>query len=124
VVFLEWRQLCNDAQVPVENIKYIVRINVIGQDMNEVLSHIAGGPLENAPQAYPGQVIAGVPASTDAHAVIGSSNGLGGAFFLLQHKQALGDRRCVQAINFYDSAEGEISGIPGLSGIPNVIFKL
>lgn len=85
---------------------------------------MTNGPLDTTLKPFPGVDVSQVPDGSDAHALIGSSNGLGVAWMLIQHKSVLGDTRNIGGVKFWDSAEGMKSDFMGLEGIPNVMFSI
>lgn len=84
VIFLEWQEMARDN---VKNLKYVIRSSIINQETKAVLRYIfAKRRVQLGP--WPGLHIE--TSHEDAWAIMGTPNGRGVAWMLIQHKVQLG----------------------------------
>lgn len=119
--FMEWENACSLAGGSVSNVKYIFRSWITNQLTQELVFQA----LRNA---YGGSPTIGVWANrltltesdnpTEFHAVLGSPNGAGSAYFLLTHKGKLGIKTINKVDVFVPTIPFTVTGTTG-GGIAN-----
>jgi hypothetical protein len=94
VVFLGWQQAAGDR---IKGLKYVFRHQVTNKDSIAVIKEVLERRAEQA-KVWPGLQIS--MTERDAWAILGSPNGHGVAWLLLQHKDQLG-LKSVRAVTVY-----------------------
>ncbi|KAK4616624.1 uncharacterized protein CLAFUR5_05153 [Fulvia fulva] len=124
VTFITWEELCGAQQKPIGGLKYILHMNVIAEDIEEVVKHVTGIEAGRFSEAYPGMAVQNVPESEGAHGTIGSMAMTGDAYLLIQHKDVFGGTRTFKSVQVWDANDGQRSGVAGDANIPNVLVTL
>ncbi|KAF2172193.1 hypothetical protein M409DRAFT_17433 [Zasmidium cellare ATCC 36951] len=126
LAYLTWLDVCRQHHQDPKNLKYILRMNVFSDDVQDILPRVIGKSLVDLTESYPGISVDGMLRSENARAAIGFSNGRGVAWLLIQHKETFGDKKFIKAINIWDSynAHRPAKLMPGLDEIPNVLFTI
>ncbi|KAJ5175657.1 uncharacterized protein N7482_001534 [Penicillium canariense] len=95
VVWLSYAALARSTGSSVANLKYLVRTHIINADTLSVMKTVCGGPCP----AWPGMVFdinqkksGGVLINQNGLALLGTPNGGGAAWLLINHKQQLGKK--------------------------------
>lgn len=96
VVYLNWATLARATGNSVANLKYPVRLHIINLDTKAILQIACGGPCP----AWPGKTFdinqkksKGVLIHQNGLALLGTPNGSGAAWLLINHKQQLGEKK-------------------------------
>lgn len=101
IAWLIWTKYCNDAHVDPAGLRYILHVvvnNPQSLDTIEAVSH-------NDPFAlplYPGATYAG--SSAGGTALVGTPNGIGAAYLIIDHKKQMGPHRKVQNVRVWGSS--------------------
>lgn len=120
VVFLTWMNLCT-GQAQMEGMKYIMQVNIISDDTNEVIGQmLPSKDLDDLP-GYPGVTFD--TSSYQGTTLLGTPNGNGVGWFLAQHKDKLGATRQVTKIQVWNSASDE-EDQAFLGTIPCMLFEI
>ncbi|KAJ5565315.1 hypothetical protein N7513_001557 [Penicillium frequentans] len=96
VVFINWATLARSTGSSVGNLKYLIRTHIVNLDTLNILKIVCGGPCP----AWPGTSFdinqkkkSGVLINQNGLALLGTPNGGGAAWLLINHKQQLGARK-------------------------------
>ncbi|PTU21961.1 hypothetical protein P175DRAFT_0436220, partial [Aspergillus ochraceoroseus IBT 24754] len=95
VVYINWATLAKSTRTPVSKLKYLVRTHIVNPDTLNILKIVCGGPCP----AWPGKSFdinqkkrGGVLLNQNGLALLGTPNGGGGAWLLINHKGSLGKK--------------------------------
>ncbi|KAJ5810577.1 uncharacterized protein N7503_002795 [Penicillium pulvis] len=96
VVYINWATLAKSTGNSVGNLKYLIRTHIVNPDTLNILKTVCGGPCP----AWPGMSFdinqkkkGGVLVNQNGLALLGTPNGGGAAWLLINHKQQLGVRK-------------------------------
>ncbi|KAK5126561.1 hypothetical protein LTR85_009495 [Meristemomyces frigidus] len=120
IAFLTWEHLTGTSQTQLRGLKYILGVNVINDDTMTCIQNFApANDIDNLPQ-WPGLTFD--TTSVAGMTLLGSPNGAGIGWFLLQHKDKLGSNRHVIKITVWESATPEERDM--LGPIPCMLFGI
>jgi hypothetical protein len=91
ITFLQWaKQMNSDGTSSIKPPKYIIRLNLRNEKTQTILTYIKQKFLNNADKLpeWPGVVYQ--PGSDQFNALLGSPNGFGAAWLLINHKMQFG----------------------------------
>ncbi|KAJ5632141.1 hypothetical protein N7490_008480 [Penicillium lividum] len=104
VVFINWATLAKSTGNSVGNLKYIIRTHIANLDTLNILKIVCGGPCP----AWPGTSFdinqkkkSGVLINQNGLALLGTPNGGGAAWILINHKQQLGARKAPVSVTVW-----------------------
>lgn len=98
VAFLQWKQQATNEGVAVQNLKYILRYNVQNDETTEVIMECLN---HGTPGLWPG--IEFDINSEEGRALLGTPNGYGVGYLLLQHRADLG-QKMIRSVNIFSSS--------------------
>ena len=103
VTYLGWREMCRRADPPVHpgSLKHMLRFSIVNQNTVDIMDKA----LENAGQLprkpWPGYEL---DMSTEgARAILGSSNGIGLAYMILDHQSEFGKHKRIQSVRIFSN---------------------
>lgn len=91
VVFLEWKKLCKKAHVPVSSLKHVIRYNVDNKPTEDVIQDVFGLDRPDWSKISRGRRFH--PDEEEFAALLGTPNGSGVAYMLIDHKGQFGQMR-------------------------------
>ncbi|GKZ29769.1 hypothetical protein AbraIFM66950_006399 [Aspergillus brasiliensis] len=110
VVWLSYAALARSTGSSVGNLKYLVRTHIVNPETKSVLKIVCGGPCP----AWPGETFdinqkkkGGTLINQNGLALLGTPNGGGAAWLLINHKQQLGNKTPVSVIAWTTEGEDE-----------------
>jgi hypothetical protein len=122
VVFLHLLHMSeSEPKNTMTNLRYIFRNNITNKDTLKVIKHILHR-RNRVLRVWPGDTLdMNTPGDVeDIKALIGTPNGIGVAYLLLQHKRALG-HKFVYRINLFLESE---PNIPAVQGNPSLLMHI
>lgn len=105
VVWLDWLNICNTANINPNSIQYFFRYNIINTTGTQDIINQAIGGAGNL-HVWPGTKI--VTTEANGQALLGSAHGYGIVYFLMQHQAALG-RKTVDYVTAFKTTTGDYS---------------
>lgn len=91
VVYLEWQRLCRKARVPVNSLKHIISYNVENKPTEDVNQDVFGLDTKDWSKISRGRTF--YPNEEAFAALLGTPNGSGIAYMLIDHKDQFGQMR-------------------------------
>jgi hypothetical protein len=91
VVFLEWQKLCEKVHVPLNSLKHIIRYNVDNGPTEDVIQDVFGLNTKDWSEISHGRTF--YPGEEEFTALLGTPNGSGVAYMLIDHKGQFGQVR-------------------------------
>ena len=99
IAWLVWSKHCHHSGADPAKLRYILSQKTVNDQTLATVGAITHVAPENVPK-YPGELFAGSD-KVPFQALVGSPNGLGVAYLLLDHKKQLGARRRVQSVRVW-----------------------
>ena len=92
--FLQWVQVCGEASVDVSNLNYIFRATITNVETQSiVLAALSSQDVSDVPKWANRITYTETDNPNQFYAILGSKNGAGCAYLLIQHKEKLGVKR-------------------------------
>ncbi|KAJ5714584.1 uncharacterized protein N7483_011765 [Penicillium malachiteum] len=114
VVFLDWQNQCSTNDGDITNLNYFIRFSIANLDAGSVIGEVTGGATIGGYKT-PMKFNAG---SDEFNALLGTPNGSGVAWFLINHKAQLGTKT-LASISLFRSKD-PLGGDP----VTNMAFEV
>ena len=103
VVFLGWKKLCATPKKPIDALKYVIHAGVTNNDTRTVMDkYVPEKNEEGQPLKWPWPGKKFTLPDVEALALLGTPNGSGVEWMLLQHQAAFGNKK-VQNVTVFDN---------------------
>ncbi|KAJ5901621.1 hypothetical protein N7495_002149 [Penicillium taxi] len=113
VTYLEWQNLCNKAGTSVDSLKYLIRSLIQNQLTASIIAQALGEESDFDEWKNYEDGVTFEHGSEKFNALLGTPNGSGSAWILIQHKSQLGLKR-ISKIKVYGQQIGASIWEPGM----------
>ncbi|GFF94221.1 hypothetical protein IFM53868_07470 [Aspergillus udagawae] len=114
VVFLNWQQECSAAGTSVSGLKAVIRFSIANTDAGNIIAQVTGGQTIGG---YKNPMVF-KPGESNYNALLGTPNGSGVAWLLINHKAQMGVKT-IASISLFRSKE-PLGGDP----VTNMAFEI
>lgn len=87
VLFLVWQELCRQKNADPSKLRAIVRVNIINGETIDIIDHALDVAGDSQIEHWPGNEI--LVTDTSGQAILGTPNGYGAAYMLIDHQKLL-----------------------------------